>query len=211
MVRVRTDAALAGGALLVAALTACGSDGGAGKGDRDGGAPTAGKTAQKPAEAVRASYRKTVPAKFAKASVSTVEADGKTREETGVKDWYPFSSDTTSGGKHTVMIGDTVYSPMEKEKNGGKPWMKIELGSPDKPGVRRLRSVDRQGGPPGPGGLRPHGREGRGEDHGEVLRLRQGARRGGPPADQVTDFDAVQKETERKLKEAEDTLKGLGH
>lgn len=283
---IRTGAALAGVALLVGGLTACGAGEGAGATGKDDKQVDGGHGgvdhAQKPTEAVAASYKKTVAAKFAKASVSTVEADGTTREETGVKGWYPYSMDTTSGGKRSIMIGDTVYSPVEKDKNGGKPWMKLELGTPDKPGVRlnenpveylamlldqeKLKHV---------GAERTDGidaqhyqgtftldellqsdsksrlledkqrqalydalkkarvktyafdlwidKEGFPVRVDSVLTDEKGPSKTGakfsdfgkatpveaPPADQVSDFDAVQKETDRKLKEAQDTLDGL--
>ncbi|MFG2984162.1 hypothetical protein ACGFYQ_23405 [Streptomyces sp. NPDC048258] len=149
-VRTRAGIAMAGTALLVGGLTACGGDkaaagsGTAGSGTAGGGAAGGGKAAeagaQTPADAVKASYVKTAAAKFAKAEISTVGSDGKTTGQSGTKGWYPSSHDVTlKDEKHTgaqsVVIGDTVYTKMDKPIDG-KTWMRLELSKDGKPGVR---------------------------------------------------------------------------
>ncbi|MFJ7587190.1 hypothetical protein ACIQZO_07305 [Streptomyces sp. NPDC097617] len=81
-VRTRAGIAMAGTALLVGGLTACGggkADAGTGAGD--GGKAAAEKAAAEkahsPVEAIKASYLKTVAARFAKAELSIVESDGR--------------------------------------------------------------------------------------------------------------------------------------
>ncbi|MFJ3925636.1 hypothetical protein [Streptomyces sp. NPDC090022] len=134
----RAGAAVIGATLLVGGLTACSGDkAGAGKADGGGQASAA---AEKPSEAVKASYLKTVGAKFAKAEISTTEPDGKVVTQSGTKGWYPSSHDLVlkSAGKpdsRSVMISDLVWTQMEKPV-GGKPWMKMDLSSGGKPGVR---------------------------------------------------------------------------
>ncbi|MCX4527520.1 hypothetical protein OG982_17875 [Streptomyces sp. NBC_01551] len=138
-VRTRVGAAMAGAVLLVGGLTACGGDkAGAGKAGGDGKAG-ASEAAQTPAEAVKASYLKTVKAGFAKAELSTAGADGKTTGQSGTKGWYPSTHDITlTGGEkphRSTMIGDTVYTQMDKPVDG-KTWMRIDLAKDGKPGVR---------------------------------------------------------------------------
>ncbi|MFE9791987.1 hypothetical protein ACFYRL_09600 [Streptomyces goshikiensis] len=142
-VRTRAGAAMAGAVLLVGGLTACGgdkagADGGKAGADRKAGA-TASAPAQTPAEAVKASYLKTVKAGFAKAELSTVGADGKTLKQSGTKGWYPSTHDITltrdTGDTRSIMLGDTVYSHMDKPVDG-KVWMRMELAKDGKPGVR---------------------------------------------------------------------------
>ncbi|MET9699638.1 hypothetical protein ABZY31_22325 [Streptomyces sp. NPDC006529] len=135
----RTGAALAGAALLVGGLTACGGDeADAGKGGTTGSKGGEAK-ARTPAEAVKAAYLKTVAAKFAKAELSTVEADGKTSTQSGSKGWYPSSHDVMIKGERpaarSIMIGDLVYTKSDKPVQG-KSWMKMNLSKDGKPGVR---------------------------------------------------------------------------
>ncbi|MCX5606303.1 MULTISPECIES: hypothetical protein [unclassified Streptomyces] len=139
-VRTRAGIAMAGAALLVGGLTACGGDK-AGAGDKakaDGGKAAEAK-AQTPVDAVKASYLKTVAAKFAKAELSTVGSDGKTSGQSGTKGWYPSSHDVTLKGEEpdsrSVMIGDIVYTQMDKPLEG-KTWMKMNLAKDGKPGIR---------------------------------------------------------------------------
>ncbi|MER7732447.1 hypothetical protein ABTX80_16325 [Streptomyces erythrochromogenes] len=130
-VRIRAGVAMAGTALLVGALAACGgADGGKG----------ADAKAHDPAEAVKASYLKTVAAKFAKAELSTVDKDGKTSTQSGTKGWYPSGHDVVlkGGGEpdsRSIMMGDTVYTQMDKPIKG-KTWMQMDLSKDGKPGVR---------------------------------------------------------------------------
>ncbi|MGW0748289.1 hypothetical protein [Streptomyces sp. NPDC002587] len=139
-VRARAGVAMAGTALLVGGLTACG-DGRAAVADgaADGGRAEQAR-AQTPADAVRASYVKTAAARFAKAEISSVGPDGKAGGQSGTKGWYPSSHDVSlkdekRPGARSVMIGDTVYTKMDKPLDG-KTWMRLELSKDGKPGVR---------------------------------------------------------------------------
>ncbi|MFD6226622.1 hypothetical protein ACFWFZ_07055 [Streptomyces sp. NPDC060232] len=129
-VRIRAGVAMAGTALLVGGLTACG-----------GGAEGADAKAHDPVAAVKASYLKTVAATFAKAEVSTVGTDGTTSGQSGTKGWYPSSHDVVlkdGGGKpdtRSIMMGDTVYTQLDKPLKG-KTWMQMDLSKDGKPGVR---------------------------------------------------------------------------
>ncbi|WP_371617428.1 hypothetical protein [Streptomyces sp. NBC_00454] len=136
----RTGAALAGAALLVGGLTACGGDGAdAGKGEKSGSKGAAAKPPT-PQEAVKAAYLKTVAAKFAKAEVTTTDPAGKTSGQSGTKGWYPSSHDVVLKGDEpdtrSIMIGDTVWTKLDKPLEG-KSWMKMNLAKDGKPGVRR--------------------------------------------------------------------------
>ncbi|KOV43736.1 hypothetical protein ADK98_20525 [Streptomyces sp. H036] len=137
-VRTRAGVAVAA-ALLVGGLTACGA-GADGTGGAGGGKGADAK-AHDPVEAVKASYLKTVAAKFAKAELSTVESDGKTSSQSGTKGWYPAAHDAVlkDGGDkpdaRSIMIGDTVYTQMDKPFEG-KTWMQMDLARDGKPGVR---------------------------------------------------------------------------
>ncbi|WP_328739520.1 hypothetical protein OHA91_15920 [Streptomyces erythrochromogenes] len=130
-VRTRAGVTMAGAALLVGGLTACGgADGGKG----------ADAKAHDPVEAVKASYLKTVAAKFAKAELSTVEKDGKASSQSGTKGWYPSGHDVVlkGGGEpdsRSIMMGDTVYTQLDKPLKG-KTWMQMDLSKDGKPGVR---------------------------------------------------------------------------
>ncbi|MGW6687313.1 hypothetical protein [Streptomyces sp. NPDC054961] len=135
----RTGAALAGTALLVGGLTACGGD--KADGGRGGAAGSKQEAAEPPTpgEAVKAAYLKTVAAKFAKAELSTVEADGKTSTQSGSKGWYPSSHDlmikAEEPAARSIMIGDLIYTQMAEPVHG-KSWMKLNLSKDGKPGVR---------------------------------------------------------------------------
>ncbi|KOV18466.1 MULTISPECIES: hypothetical protein [Streptomyces] len=135
-VRTRAGVAIAGTALLVGGLTACGAGA-----DGAGGGKGADAKAHDPVEAVKASYLKTVAAKFAKAEVSTVGTDGKTSGQSGTKGWYPSSHDVIlkeGGGEpdtRSIMMGDTVYTQLDKPLKG-KTWMQMDLAKDGKPGVR---------------------------------------------------------------------------
>ncbi|MFJ9939307.1 hypothetical protein [Streptomyces erythrochromogenes] len=135
-VRIRAGVAMAGAALLAGGLTACGGTGGA------GGGKGADAKAHDPVEAVKASYLKTVAAKFAKADVATTGTDGRTVRESGTKGWYPAAHDVMlkdrGEGKpdtRSIMMGDTVYSQLDKPLKG-KAWMQMDLSQDGKPGVR---------------------------------------------------------------------------
>ncbi|MFE2288463.1 hypothetical protein ACFXDJ_30395 [Streptomyces sp. NPDC059443] len=135
----RTGAALAGAALLVGGLTACGGDeADAGKGEKPGAKGAAAK-APTPEQAVKAAYLKTVAAKFAKAEVTTTDPAGKASGQSGSKGWYPSSHDLVLKGDkpdtRSVMIGDLVWTKMDKPLKG-KSWMKMNLAKDGKPGVR---------------------------------------------------------------------------
>ncbi|WP_371677139.1 hypothetical protein [Streptomyces sp. NBC_01276] len=140
-VRTRTGAAMAGVLLLVGGLTAC--DGGAGAdaggGAAGGGATTPADRAPSPVEAVKASWLKTAAAKFAMAEMSGTDSEGKTTTQTGTKGWYPSAHDLKIKGptseSRSVMTGDVVYTEL-KTPVDGKPWMKLDLSSGGKPGVR---------------------------------------------------------------------------
>lgn len=89
---------------------------------------------------MKASYAKTVAAKFAKADITTVGADGKTSSQTGTKGWYPSSHDVTiKDEKHastrSVMTGDVIYTGTDQPVQG-KTWMRMNLAKDGKPGVR---------------------------------------------------------------------------
>lgn len=136
---IRTGAALAGAALLVGGLTACGGDKAAAGGGGSGGAKGEAAKAPAPGEALKAAYLKTVAAKFAKAELSTVGADGKTSTQSGSKGWYPSTHDLVikaeEPASRSIMIGDLVYTKMDKPLKG-KSWMKMNLSKDGKPGVR---------------------------------------------------------------------------
>ncbi|MGW2269920.1 hypothetical protein [Streptomyces yangpuensis] len=127
-VRIRGAVVIAGGGLLVGALSACGG------GDE--------KKAHDPVAAVKASYLKTVAAKTATAEMSTTGSDGKTVRETGTKAWYPSAQDVVlkdrGEGKpdtRSIMMGDTVYSRLDQPLKG-KIWMRMDLSKDGRPGVR---------------------------------------------------------------------------
>ncbi len=134
----RAGVALAGAALLVGGLTACGG-GKAGTGDEgktDGGkAADAGQT---PADAVKASYLKTVPAKFATMDMTITGSSGKTDRITGTKGWYPAATgiyDQGPGKGDQIMIGDHIYTHSDKPVQG-KSWMKMNLNKDGEPRYR---------------------------------------------------------------------------
>ncbi|GGR79932.1 hypothetical protein Snoj_76410 [Streptomyces nojiriensis] len=138
-VRTRAGIAVAGTALLVGGLTACGgdkADGGTAKADGGKGGET---KAHSSVEAVKASYLKTVAAKFAKAELSIAGADGKTRGQSGTKGWYPSSHDVILKSEkpdtRSIMIGDMTYSGLAQPRDG-KAWMSMNLAKDGKPGVR---------------------------------------------------------------------------
>ncbi|MFF4446522.1 hypothetical protein [Streptomyces sp. NPDC001502] len=138
-VRTRAGIAVAGTALLVGGLTACGGDkADAGTGKADGGKGAEAK-AHSSVEAVKASYLKTVAAKFAKAELSMVGADGKTRGQSGTKGWYPSSHDVILKSEkpdtRSIMIGDMTYTGLAQPRDG-KTWMSMNLAKDGKPGVR---------------------------------------------------------------------------
>ncbi|MDX3536773.1 hypothetical protein PV721_20815 [Streptomyces sp. MB09-01] len=138
-VRTRAGIAMAGTALLVGGLTACGgAQADAGGGKAEGGHGGDAK-AHSPVEAVKASYLKTVAAKFAKAELSTVGPDGKTSGQSGTKGWYPASHDVMLKGEEpetrSIMMGDIVYTRTDKPV-AGKPWMRMNLAKDGKPGIR---------------------------------------------------------------------------
>ncbi|MFZ3499716.1 hypothetical protein ACODT5_42040 [Streptomyces sp. 5.8] len=139
-VRTRTGAALAGAALLVSGLAACGADEPAvGKG---GGGDSTSEAAKPPtpAEAVKAAYLKTAAAKSAEVELTTTDPAQKTSGQSGSKGWYPSSHDVVLKGdgpdKHSIMIGDTIWTKLDKPLQG-KSWMKMDLAKDGKPGVRR--------------------------------------------------------------------------
>ncbi|MFD8895250.1 hypothetical protein ACFVZ8_20930 [Streptomyces sp. NPDC059558] len=138
-VRTRAGIAMAGTALLVGGLTACGgdtADAGTGKGD---GGKAAAERAHSPVEAVKASYVKTVAARFAKAELSIAERDGRTDSQSGTKGWYPSSHDVILKSEkpdtRSIMVGDMVYTHLG-EPLMGKAWMSMNLAKDGKPGVR---------------------------------------------------------------------------
>ncbi len=138
-VRTRAGIVMAGTALLVGGLTACDGDtAGAGTGKADGG-KAAAEQAHAPAEAVKASYLKTVAARFAKAELSIVERDGRTDSQSGTKGWYPSSHDVVLKSEkpdtRSIMVGDMVYTHLG-EPLMGKAWMSMNLAKDGKPGVR---------------------------------------------------------------------------
>ncbi|MCX4958738.1 hypothetical protein [Streptomyces virginiae] len=138
-VLTRAGIAVAGTALLVGGLTACGGDKADGDtGKADGGRAAAPK-AHSSVEAVKESYLKTVAAKFAKAELSIVGADGKTVGQSGTKGWYPSSHDVILKSERpdtrSIMIGDMTYTGLAKPRDG-KSWMSMDLAKDGKPGVR---------------------------------------------------------------------------
>ncbi|MFJ6051996.1 hypothetical protein [Streptomyces sp. NPDC092307] len=138
-VLTRAAVAVAGTALLVGGLTACGgdkADAGTGKADGGQGAPA---KAHSSVEAVKASYLKTVAAGFAKAELSIVGADGKTTGQSGTKGWYPSSHDVILKSERpdtrSIMIADMTYTGLAEPRDG-KSWMSMDLAKDGKPGVR---------------------------------------------------------------------------
>ncbi|MGW5395948.1 hypothetical protein [Streptomyces sp. NPDC003952] len=143
-VRIRTGAALAGVALLVSGLAACGADGpaageGAGKSAGDGAKSGAAKPPT-PEEAVKAAYLKTAAAKSAKVELTTTDPAGKASVQSGSKGWYPYSHDiavkSDGADKRSVMIGDVIWTKLDKPVKG-KSWMKMDLAADGKPVARR--------------------------------------------------------------------------
>ncbi|GHE47845.1 hypothetical protein CP980_13985 [Streptomyces vinaceus] len=133
-VLTRAGIAAAGAALLVGGLTACGT----GKADGKGDAKTAGAAkAETPAEAVKASYAKTVAAKFATYGMTITSGSGKAEQLSGTKGWYPSTTaiDDKGDGANQVMIGDVVYTHSDKPLEG-KSWMKMNLNKDGKPRSR---------------------------------------------------------------------------
>ncbi|MFB0627201.1 hypothetical protein [Streptomyces sp. AB3(2024)] len=139
--RKRAAAALAGAALLVGGLTACdgGAKAGAGGGAAEEGATAGAARAPSPVDAVKASWLKTAAAKFATAEMSGTDSDGKTTTQAGTKGWYPSAHDLKIKGptseSRSVMTDDVIYTEL-KNPIDGKPWMKLDLASGGKPGVR---------------------------------------------------------------------------
>ncbi|MFF4846998.1 hypothetical protein [Streptomyces sp. NPDC001194] len=131
-VLTRAGIAAAGAALLVGGLTACGT----GKADTKTDAKTAAKP-ETPAEAVKASYAKTVAAKFAKYEMTITSGSGKAEQLSGTKGWYPSTTaiDDKGDGSNQVMIGDVVYTHSDKPLEG-KSWMKMNLNKDGKPRSR---------------------------------------------------------------------------
>ncbi len=139
-VRTRAGIAMAGTALLVGGLTACGGGkADAGTGRADGGQGAAGAKAHSSVEAVKASYLKTVAAGFAQAELSIVGADGKIHGQSGTKGWYPSSHDVILKSEkpdtRSIMIGDMTYTGLAQPRDG-KAWMSMDLAKDGKPGVR---------------------------------------------------------------------------
>ncbi|MEU9252906.1 hypothetical protein AB0D66_13780 [Streptomyces sp. NPDC048270] len=129
----RAGAAAVSAALLAGGLTACGG-GTAGAGDEK----ATGAKAPTPAEVVKASYLKTVPAKFATMDMSITGGDGKTDRITGTKGWYPAATgiyDQPEGAGDQILIGDDIYTHSDKPVNG-KSWMKMNLNKDGKPRYR---------------------------------------------------------------------------
>ncbi|WKD33148.1 hypothetical protein [Streptomyces xanthophaeus] len=138
-VRTRAVIAVAGTALLVGGLTACGGDkADAGTAKADGGKGAEAK-AHSSVEAVKASYLKTVAARFAEAELSISGADGKTSGQSGTKGWYPSSHDVILKSEkpdtRSIMIGDMAYTGLAQPRDG-KTWMSMDLAKDGKPGVR---------------------------------------------------------------------------
>ncbi|MFF2192163.1 hypothetical protein [Streptomyces sp. NPDC058157] len=127
----RAGIAAAGAALLVGGLTACG-------GDKAGGGTKA--KAETPADAVKASYKKTVAARFAAYEMTITPDKGKADQLSGSKGWYPSSTtiDAKGADGNQVMIGDVVYTHSDKPV-AGKAWMRMDLG---KGGKGRARFND---------------------------------------------------------------------
>ncbi|MEU7043900.1 hypothetical protein AB0A77_22910 [Streptomyces varsoviensis] len=138
----RAGVAAAGAALLVGGLTACGgNDAKDGKDAKDAKAAS-GKAAESkpsqapsPAEAIKAAYRKTAGAKFAKIALKSTDADGKAGSITGTVGWNPASHDITlkdaDGSTHSVMVGSTFYADNGAKGAGvgKKRWTKMDLGA----------------------------------------------------------------------------------
>ncbi|MFB6811782.1 hypothetical protein [Streptomyces sp. NPDC056387] len=134
----RAAVTAAGAALLVGGLTACGTDGAGGRTD---GRTAAGTKTETPADAVKASYAKTVAARFATYQMTITPGSGKAEQLTGTKGWYPSSTgiDAKGGGSdNQVMIGDVIYTHSDKPVDG-KSWMKMNL---NKDGRARSRFND---------------------------------------------------------------------
>lgn len=140
-VRNRAGAAAAGVALLVGGLSACGggaADGGKGDADKGGGGQAAAAKAPTPADAVKAAYLKTVPAKFATMDMTITGGSGTTDRLTGTKGWYPAVTgiDAKPGeAGNQIMIGDLIYTHSDKPVQG-KSWMKMNLNKDGKPRYR---------------------------------------------------------------------------
>ncbi|MFC9296300.1 hypothetical protein ACFTWH_14000 [Streptomyces sp. NPDC057011] len=137
-VRNRAGVVAAGVALLVGGLSACGgaaADGGGNGGD--GGDKAAGAKAPTPADAVKASYLKTVPAKFATMDMTITGSSGKADRLTGTKGWYPAATaiDAQGADGNQIMIGDDIYTHSDKPVQG-KSWMKMNLNKDGKPRYR---------------------------------------------------------------------------
>lgn len=135
-VLTRAGAAALGAALLAAGLTSCG-DGNAG-GGATADAAKAAEAGPKPADAVKDSYLKTVPAKFATMDMTITGASGKPERITGTKGWYPAATglhDQPDGAGDQIMIGDHVYTHSDKPVQG-KSWMKMNLNKDGKPRYR---------------------------------------------------------------------------
>jgi hypothetical protein len=130
----RSGTALAGVVLLATAVTACGG----GEGGADGKKAAGAKASPEPSDAIKASYLKTVRARFARVDSAGSAADGKKTREVGVKGWYPPSQQLTLtvGGKdkQILQVGDDIYSPSDEKAVGGK-WTRIDLSGDGKPGV----------------------------------------------------------------------------
>ncbi|MFD5145369.1 hypothetical protein [Streptomyces sp. NPDC058401] len=138
--RMRTGAALAGVALLVSGLAACGTDKTAAGKDGGSGAKAEAAKPPTPAEAVKAAYLKTAAAKSAKVELTTTDPAGKTSGQSGTKGWYPYSHDILlkkdGADKRSVMIGDVIWTKLDKPLKG-KSWMKMNLAADGKPVARR--------------------------------------------------------------------------
>ncbi|MBT2482937.1 hypothetical protein J7E94_33155, partial [Streptomyces sp. ISL-94] len=135
-VRNRAGVAAAGVALLVGGLTACGGD--KADGGKDGGDKAAAAKAPSPADAVKASYLKTVPAKFATMDMTITASSGKTDRLTGTKGWYPAATGIDAKGAdagNQIMIGDEIYTHSDKPVQG-KSWMKMNLNKDGSPRYR---------------------------------------------------------------------------
>ncbi|MEU9142731.1 hypothetical protein [Streptomyces sp. NPDC048349] len=135
-VLTRAGVAAAGAALLAGCLTACGGGGAGAAGAAGDEAPAA--KAPTPVEVVKASYLKTVPAKFATMDMSVTGDDGKTDRITGTKGWYPAATgiyDQPGGAGDQILIGDDIYTHSDEPVNG-KSWMKMNLNKDGKPRYR---------------------------------------------------------------------------
>ncbi|MEU2390752.1 hypothetical protein [Streptomyces sp. NPDC007369] len=135
-VRTRAGVALAGAALLLGGLTACGSEGGKGAADAAEGGKPAAAAGKSPQEAVKAAYAKTLQAKTAAFQTTSVQADGKTTEISGTVGWYPTVRELKQpSGKRQVMLPGLIYTEMDKPLDG-KTWMKMNLAKDGKPTAR---------------------------------------------------------------------------